>query len=351
MFLFNLFTIISYVVSEKFSTQYYDSVKLEKFENWINNFNIIVQDNEHYGHIFTNWLNNDKFIEITNSKNLTYTVGHNEFSGYNLEEFSLLMGFKNNLNSKLRTNEEIIRIEDNYILSDYPKSVDWRDTCVTPVKDQGQCGSCWSFSTTGALECAFYNKYNKLVSFSEQQLVDCDNFKNGGRGDHGCNGGLMDNAFKFIEKYGGLCTEEEYPYVSGDTKTNGDCQKTCQLVSGSKIVSYVDVKPDSDDAMLSALTKQTVSIAIEADSLDFQMYKSGVMTGKCGVNLDHGVLTVGYGTLNGLDYYIVKNSWGTSWGQAGYIYLGRGNDPSTGKPYNDGHGQCGILMEASYPNL
>ena len=345
-FLFQIFSLISYAVSDNVSTlSYHDSAKLQKFSDWLNNFNFNIRDNQHFGHVFTNWLNNDKFIEDTNSKNLTYTVGHNAFSGYNLEEFSLLMGFKNNDNSQLRRNEEVIYIESDFILEDIPKSVDWRDTCVTPVKDQGQCGSCWSFSTTGALECAFYNKYNKLVSFSEQQLVDCDNRKNGGRGDHGCNGGLMDNAFKFIEKYGGLCTEEEYPYVSGDTKTESTCEKTCQLVSGSKIVSYVDVLPDSDDAMMSALTKQTVSVAIEADSMDFQMYKSGVMTGKCGTNLDHGVLAVGYGASDGLDYYIVKNSWGTSWGDKGYIYLGRGQE------YNNGQGQCGILMEASYPNL
>jgi hypothetical protein len=345
IFLFQIISLISYSVSENLPS------KTEKFKNWLENFNIDVQDNNHFGHIFTNWLNNDKFIENTNSQNLSYVVGHNAFSGYNSEEFGVLMGFKKNNNYKLRINEEEIHNENNYILDELPKSVDWRNTCVTPVKDQGQCGSCWSFSTTGALECAFFNKYDKLISFSEQQLVDCDNFKNGGRGDHGCNGGLMDNAFKFINKYGGLCIEDEYPYSSGNTKTEGTCQKTCQLVSGSKIVSYVDIIPDSDETMMSALTKQTVSIAINADSLDFQMYKSGVFVGKCSADLDHGVLAVGFGTENGLDYYIVKNSWGVSWGDSGYIYLGRGNDPVSGTPYNDGHGQCGILMEASYPVL
>lgn len=344
----NLLALVSYTVSDTvFSVQYHDNVRVQKFSNWLNNFNIVIEDNNHFGHVFTNWLNNDKFIEITNSQNLSYTVGHNSFSGYNLEEFGLLMGFKNSDTMKLRGIESIIRIESSDVLEVYPLNVDWRGSGVTPVKDQGQCGSCWSFSTTGALESAYYNKFGNLVSFSEQQLVDCDNFKNGGRGDRGCNGGLMDNAFTFIQKYGGLCTEETYPYVSGTTKTEGTCQKTCQLVSGSKITSFVDVTPDSDDAMMSALVKQTVSVAIEADSMDFQLYKSGVFTGKCGTNLDHGVLLVGYTP----ETYILKNSWGTSWGDRGYIYLGKGNDPVTGKPYNVGHGQCGVLMEASYPNL
>lgn len=334
---------LSYVSSVPIEEMH--DIKVQKFNNWLNKFHIEIGDNAHFGHIFTNWLNNDNFIEKTNSKNLSYTVGHNLFSGYNLEEFTSFMGFKTNKNLNLRG--QLVRTNMDATVDALPKSVDWRGSGVTPVKDQGQCGSCWSFSTTGALESAYYNKFGKLVSFSEQQLVDCDNLKNGGHGDRGCNGGLMDNAFTFIEKYGGLCTEDAYPYISGKTMTEGTCQKTCQLVSGSKIASFVDIKPDSDDAMMNALVKQTVSVAIEADSMDFQLYKSGVFTGKCGTNLDHGVLLVGYNQ----ESYILKNSWGTSWGDNGYIYLGKGVDPSNGLPYNSGHGQCGVLMEASYPNL
>jgi cathepsin L len=194
------------------------------------------------------------------------------------------------------------------------------------------------------LEGAYFIKYGSLPSFSEQQLVDCDNLSNGGR-DHGCNGGLMDNAFNWIGKNGGLCSEAAYPYVSGTTKTAGTCQTTCKLVSGSKIVSHTDVPTKSDDAMMTAIAKQPVSIAIEADQREFQLYKSGVFTGACGTNLDHGVLVVGYGTMDGLDYYRVKNSWSTSWGANGYIYLGRGAQ------YNQGSGQCGILLQGSYPSL
>jgi C1A family cysteine protease len=155
----------------------------------------------------------------------------------------------------------------------------------------------------------------------------------------------MDNAFSWIDKNGGLCTESAYPYTSGTTKTAGTCAETCSVVKGSKITKFVDVTPKSDSDMMAALAQQPVSIAIEADQKDFQMYKSGVFTGACGTNLDHGVLAVGYGTDNGSDYYLVKNSWGTTWGQGGYIMLGRG------KQYNSGSGQCGLLMQASYPVL
>jgi len=212
---------------------------------------------------------------------------------------------------------------------------------VTGVKDQGYCGSCWSFSTTGAIEGAYYNKYNTLTSFSEQYLVSCDNRKNGGT-DMGCNGGLMDSAFEWSEDHG-VVTEASYPYTSGAEGENGDCLSTGTKVANAAPKSYTDVTPKSDSAMMSALNQQPVAIAIEADQVAFQLYSSGVFTADCGDSLDHGVLAVGYGTLDGTDYYLVKNSWGTSWGDNGYIYLERGVSQKTG--------QCGLLSEPSYPNV
>jgi C1A family cysteine protease len=296
--------------------------------------------------MYKNWAENDKHIETVNFQNLTYSLGHNQFSGMSTEDFREYLGYSkifgetSNLRGALTS--ETVGAGD---LSSLPKSIDWVELgAVTSVKDQGQCGSCWSFSTTGALEGAYYLANGQLVSFSEQQLVDCDNWKNGGR-DHGCNGGLMDNAFNWIGKNAGLCTETGYPYVSGTTKTAGDCTTSCSKVSGSSIASFVDVEPSSDDAMMTAVAKQPVSVAIEADQKDFQFYKSGVFTSACGTNLDHGVLVVGYGTMDGQDYYKVKNSWASTWGADGYIYLGRGSS------YNNGDGQCGVLLEASYPVL
>ena len=157
----------------------------------------------------------------------------------------------------------------------------------------------------------------------------------------------MDNAFTWINKNDGLCSEDDYPYISGNGETESCQQNMCVNVAGSQVKSFVDVKPSSDEDMMTALVLQPVSVAIEADQREFQLYKSGVFTATCGTNLDHGVLVVGYGTdtVSGKAYYRVKNSWGQSWGQGGYILLAKGPE------FNGGAGQCGVLLEASYPVL
>jgi C1A family cysteine protease len=351
----------------------------ERFEQWVKDFRVTVHNDEHRQHLFRNWVENDKFIEDTNSRNLTYSLGHNHFSGMDSGEFGDYMGFNANAetlaghvhvdnikatlaeikcldgcvkqydsSNKLSTVscvKDCLTSKTGLRMTSIPDSVNWVTSGgVTGVKDQGQCGSCWSFSTTGALEGAYFITYGTLPSFSEQQLVDCDNRKNGGK-DMGCNGGLMDNAFGWIEKNGGLCTEADYPYTSGTTKSPGSCDTSCTVVDNSKITTFTDVEPSSDADMMAALVQQPVSIAIQADQKEFQLYKSGVFTGTCGTQLDHGVLAVGYGTLDGQDYYLVKNSWGTVWGDNGYIRLGRGDS------FNKGNGQCGMLMQASYPSV
>mmetsp|Transcript_120340 Transcript_120340/g.236501 ORF Transcript_120340/g.236501 Transcript_120340/m.236501 type:complete len:459 (+) Transcript_120340:66-1442(+) len=217
-----------------------------------------------------------------------------------------------------------------------PESIDWRqEGAVTPVKNQGQCGSCWSFSTTGAVEGAWKIASGLLVSMSEQQLVDCAE----GFGEAGCNGGDMDSAFKYVHQYG-LDTEQSYAYKA---KQLGHCEATEGRtgIPAKAVTGYKDVRGKSEMALMQAVAMQPVSIAIEADKQAFQLYRSGILdTPACGTQLDHGVLVVGYGTEDGQDYWIVKNSWGPAWGEQGYIRLARGVA---------GAGQCGILSEPSFP--
>jgi len=312
----------------------------ERFDNWAKQHDIQFTSDGHYRDVLGKWLSNDRHIDTINGKNLTYTLAHNQFSGMDSDEFK-------KYNQLVPLNAESVPPlnQQQQYQTTLPDSVDWvSNGAVTPVKNQGQCGSCWSFSTTGALEGVYYIMFNALTSFSEQQLVDCDNYKHGGK-DHGCNGGLMDNAFSWISSNGGLCDESAYPYTSGTTMSAGTCMTSCNNVENSRIRSFTDVPVKSDLSMMTALSKQPISVAIEADQKDFQLYSSGVFTGKCGTNLDHGVLVVGYGTDSSTDYYTIKNSWGTSWGMNGYINIGRGEE------YNNGQGQCGVLLQASYPSI
>lgn len=332
-------------------------INLDRFTNWIMIYHIQIKDNNQFDKMFSNWLDNDKYIEYINSLNKTYKLGHNKYSGMNQDEFRELAGFKTNIESfkyNLLGLQKNLNFSTNITYSTSPPTfVDWRTkNVVTPVKDQGQCGSCWSFSNTGALEGAYALKYDKLLSFSEQELVDCSNLKNGGP-NMGCNGGQISQTMDWIGKNGGLCTESDYPYFSGTTQSGGACNsKLCEAVVGSTVISHTDVDPNSDDAMMDALVKQPVSVGIEADQRAFQLYSSGVFTDSCGTSIDHAVLLVGYGHDNAtdLDYYILKNSWGVTWGDQGYIYIGKGTDKS-GKVYNSGKGQCGVLMMGAYPNL
>jgi hypothetical protein len=218
-------------------------------------------------------------------------------------------------------------------VSSLPAQVDWTDKgVVTPVKDQGQCGSCWAFSATGAMEGAWAIKHNQLFNLSEQELVDCSV----PQGNQGCNGGLMDQAFQYVVANKGLATDAEYPYSA--TGPNA-CKSETSVMT---ISGFKDVPANSETALLSAIVQQPVSVAVEADQSVFQFYSGGVMTSACGTALDHGVLAVGYGTIAGQDYYKVKNSWGADWGANGYILLGRGSAFGS-------TGQCGIQMDPSFP--
>eukprot|EP00998_Keelungia_sp_KM082_P005867 NODE_2156_length_1124_cov_5185.018054_g2138_i0.p2 GENE.NODE_2156_length_1124_cov_5185.018054_g2138_i0~~NODE_2156_length_1124_cov_5185.018054_g2138_i0.p2 ORF type:complete len:318 (+),score=80.71 NODE_2156_length_1124_cov_5185.018054_g2138_i0:77-1030(+) len=208
-------------------------------------------------------------------------------------------------------------------------SVDWRTKgAVTPIKNQGQCGSCWSFSSTGNMEGQWAIAGNALVGLSEEELVQCS--KNGNMG---CNGGLMDNAFQWVIKNGGIDSESDYPYTSGSGIT-GTCKTAKESKHVAKFSSYKDVTKTESAMATWTEANGPLSVAVDAES-GWQTYSGGIMKTCTGTQLDHGVLVVGFGEEGSTPYWIVKNSWGASWGESGYIRLERGTN------------QCGISQMPS----
>mmetsp|Transcript_16875 Transcript_16875/g.47368 ORF Transcript_16875/g.47368 Transcript_16875/m.47368 type:complete len:360 (+) Transcript_16875:454-1533(+) len=321
---------------------------MSTFRSWASDFEKKYESRDHMMERFHIWVHNHLRIEEHNEQeSTTFQLGHNAFSDLTSDEFAqhFHLGKYSNVNinakTKLNIDESAFptteRELQNLKLPDY---VNWIQMgAVTNVKDQGACGSCWAFSTTGALEGAKFLRTGELVALSEQNLLDCDHT------DLGCNGGLMDDAFKFDEKSGGLCSEEDYPYEAVQHDT---CNTDCTDVPGSLVRTFYDVPAGDERALLAAVAMQPISVAIQADQFVFQFYKSGVLTDStCGEQggIDHGVLAVGYGTdLDSEEpYFLVKNSWGAQWGEEGYIRLGR-------KSTNE-FGMCAILKMASYPEV
>ncbi|XP_072470527.1 LOW QUALITY PROTEIN: procathepsin L-like [Notamacropus eugenii] len=284
------------------------------------------------------WEKNLRMIEM---HNLEYSAGKhgfqmemNKFGDMTNEEFRQIMnGFRND---RFQTKAKGNLFREPFFVK-ISKSVDWKEKgYVTPVKNQGQCGSCWAFSATDSLEGQWFRKTHKLVSLSEQNLVDCSKDDD----NEGCNGGFMDNAFQYVKKNKGIDTEESYLYEARD----GSCtyQPEC---SSANVTGFVGIPSGQENALKKAVaTMGPVSVAVDAGHTSFQFYRSGVYyEPECNSQqLDHGVPVVGYGVVgqNGKKYWIVKNSWGEEWGDKGYVLMSR-----------DQSNHCGIATTASYPEV
>ncbi|CAG9822447.1 unnamed protein product [Phaedon cochleariae] len=260
----------------------------------------------------------------------TFKMAINKFADLTPEEFLAMISNPYVWNTTLKVEQASF---DDVMDTDIPDEVDWRKKgAVTAVKNQGGCGSCWSFSATGSIEAQYFIKNGKLLSLSEQQFVDCATIEK--YDCYGCNGGYLYQALQYAAD-NGIMLENAYPYKAKDQS----CQYNESQVA-VKISSYKSVKKGDENDLKKAVAQAPVSVAIDA-TMNFQFYDSGVLDDNSCSNtaLNHGVLAVGYGSLKGNDYWIVKNSWGADWGQNGYILMSRNKD------------QCGIAYSAVYPVL
>jgi len=295
----------------------------DAFTNWMKEHGKMYSADE-FDHRYNAFKWNMDYVEFWNSMNSSTVLGLNIMA-------DLTNGEYQNIYLGTRIKVEVSTLYEEEPAVGLPLAVDWRTSgAVTGIKDQGQCGSCWSFSATGAIEGAKKIATGTLTSLSEQNLMDCST----SYGNQACNGGLMTSAFKYVQANKGIDTEQSYPY----TAKTGTCHYSAAN-SGATITSYKTIASGSETALANAISNQPIAVAIDASKNSFQLYKSGVYyEPTCSSSsLDHGVLAVGWGTSTA-DYYIVKNSWGTSWGTAGYIQMARGRSNN-----------CGIATQAAYP--
>jgi len=296
-----------------------------EFQKFLSEFSKSYSDSE-YTSRFQAFRDNSVFISKFNAEQNSVVLGINKFADMTFEEFKSRYLRSKNLDNKPEVSETLYGPVEAL-----PTSVDWRTKNVlTPVKDQGHCGSCWAFSATGAMEAAWAIKTNDLISLSEQQLVDCSwDYYN-----EGCNGGWAVEAFLYVIGNGGINNETNYPYLGKDSVCNTTLasKHTVTISKAGAVQAYNYM------ALQASVENTPTSTGVEANIL-WQLYSSGTLTNNCGTDINHDVLAVGYNTVPTIPYWIVKNSWGTDWGIQGYIQIGM----------SAGAGFCGINMDAYYP--
>lgn len=302
----------------------YEAQELE-FQSFISYYNKEYSSDEYFDRLRI-FLDNLAFIRVFNSQGHSFIMGVGPFADQTFEEFKAKKSFQR----PPRDESELPTASD--ITLNAPAQVDWRTKgAVTPVKDQGDCGSCWSFSATGSMEGAWFLAGHPLVSLSEQQLMDCS-WK---YGNEGCNGGQYEQAIQYVIANKGITSETNYPYLTRD----GVCNKSKASQIVATMSSLTKVAVDNPTALQNSVAQQPTSVSVDAGAFAWQHYTSGTITSLCGTNLDHDVLVVGYDTTASTPYWIVKNSWGTDWGMSGYLQI----EISSGK------GLCGINMNPGYP--
>ncbi|XP_062005478.1 senescence-specific cysteine protease SAG12-like [Rosa rugosa] len=333
VFILALFTTLGTLASQATSRALCEASIAQKHEQWMAKHGRVYPDNAEKQRRCDIFSKNVEFVEkFNNEGNKSYKLSINKFSDMTNEEF-----LTHHTGYKIPTTLSSTSSDFSYqslAATGIPARVDWREQqAVTPIKDQARCGACWAFTVVAAVEGLTKIKTGRLISLSEQQLVDCDHQSSG------CMGGSLLSAYSYVIQNGGLTREENYRYQGTD---KGTCDTNKESQHAAHITGYVRVPSNSENDLLKAVSMQPVSIGISAYGMDFQHYNIGVFSGSCGTNLNHAVTAIGYGTTaGGIPYWLIKNSWGTDWGESGYMRILRNS--------NSPQGMCGLAMNNFYP--